>query len=211
MKPTLDRYAWTGIIIKLALGLLGLSAIVTEIAVLSERDAFAPARFFGYFTILSNLLVAIVLIVSAVLTAAGCGRLVDAFRGATTTYVLVVGIGFSVLLAGLDDLVFTAVPWDNIVLHYVVPIGALVDLLVDPPRRLRLRRSLVWLAFPLGYLAVSLVRGEITGWYPYPFLDPETDGGAAVAGTSAGLLLLGVLLIWGVCLLSGRGRPAAAD
>ncbi|GAA1742260.1 Pr6Pr family membrane protein [Aeromicrobium alkaliterrae] len=211
-QTTAARSTSARVAFKLGLGLLGLVAIVTEVATLVERGSFDATRFFAYFTILSNVLVAGTLILSAVLTASGRGAALDAVRGAVTVYILVVGIGFAVLLSGLDDLVFTAVPWDNVVLHYLVPIGVLIDFVVDPPeRRLPFGSSLVWLVFPLAYLAVSLVRGEASGWYPYPFLDPATDGVAAVAVTSLGLLALGAALTAGVCALSRRGAPRPSD
>jgi hypothetical protein len=31
--------------------------------------------------------------------------------------------------------------------------------------------ALWWLAFPGVYFTYVLVRGALTGWYPYPFLD----------------------------------------
>ena len=30
--------------------------------------------------------------------------------------------------------------------------------------------------FPLLYVTYTLIRGAITGWYPYPFLNPENAG-----------------------------------
>ncbi|MGA8046237.1 MAG: Pr6Pr family membrane protein, partial [Dermatophilaceae bacterium] len=70
----------------------------------------------------------------------------------------------------------TAVPWDNTVLHYIVPVAMLVDYLLDRPRRrLSFRASLLWLIYPLAYAGYSLIRGAIVDWYPYPFLDPGTN------------------------------------
>lgn len=195
---------------KLLLALLGLSAVVTEIATLVERGRFAPSQFFSFFTVESNLIAAATLLASAFALAAGHNDRLDALRGAATVYILVVGIGFSVLLADLEGITLTAVPWDNTVLHYLVPVGVLVDYLVNrPTATLRFTRSLAWLLFPLAYLAFALVRGAATGWYPYPFLDPRTHGAGAVAATAAGLLVLGIVLVWAVTRLSGRtGRRA---
>jgi hypothetical protein len=33
------------------------------------------------------------------------------------------------------------------------------------------------LIYPLAWVAFSLVRGVLTGWWPYPFLDPTGPAG----------------------------------
>lgn len=190
------------------IALLGFSAIITEIATLVERGNFVAADFFSYFTIQNNILAAVTLLLSALLTAAHRGSRLDVLRGAVTVYMLVVGIGFAVLLNQMEEgVALTAVPWDNVVLHYLMPLGMLVDYLVDRPRRrLFFAVSLTWLAYPIAYLAYTMVRGASTGWYPYPFLNPDTQGSAAVVGTVLGLLVLTIGLIWCVCALSPRRR-----
>jgi hypothetical protein len=192
---------------RIALALLGFSAIVTEIATLVERGTFMPANFFSFFTIQSNILVVITLLLSAVTLAMGDRDRFARLRAAVTVYILVVGIGFALLLSNLEGVDLTAVPWDNTVLHYIVPVGMLLDYLLDRPReRLAFRASLLWLLYPLAYAAYSLVRGAIVDWYPYPFLNPDTNGAGAVAVTVLGLLVLGLGLIWVVTRLSGTGR-----
>ena len=47
--------------------------------------------------------------------------------------------------------------------------------------RLSVRDGLLWLAFPLAWTGVTLVRGALDGWYPYPFLDPANGGYGQVA------------------------------
>lgn len=192
-KPLLFSY-------KVFFALLGLSSIIIEIAVLMGRGVFNPVNFFSFFTIETNCLVVITLLLSALALAVGKQTKLDVLRAATTVYILVVGIGFSFLLSGLEDVALTAVPWDNVVLHYIMPAAVLVDFLIDPPKRtLNFKTSLFWLFFPALYAAYSLVRGVLIGWYPYPFLNPATNGPGAVALTITGLFVLGLVLIWGVC------------
>lgn len=194
---------------KLFFALLGFSAIVTEIATIAERGRFNPANFFSFFTIESNILVFVVLLLSAVAVAMGKNGKLDTLRGATTVYILIVGIGFSFLLAGLEDVALTAVPWDNTVLHYIMPIAMLVDFLIDrPKRKLAFKQSLYWLLFPIAYVSYSLTRGALVGWYPYPFLNPDINGYGAIAFTASCLLVLGLVLVWGVCKLSGKQKTA---
>lgn len=188
---------------KLFFGLLGFSAIITEIATIIERGHFNPVNFFSYFTIETNVLVVITLLLSAIAVAMGKNGKLDVLRSATTVYILIVGIGFSVLLAGIDGITLTAVPWDNVVLHYIMPVVMVIDFLVDRPKsKILFRKSLVWLMFPIIYVAYSLLRGVLVGWYPYPFLNPEPNGYGAVAVTVVGLLILSLSLIWIVAKLS---------
>ncbi len=178
--------------------LLGFAAIITEIAVTIERGVFNPANFFSFFTIQNNILVVVTLLLSALVVASGKSkRWLDVLRSITTVYILVVGIGFAVLLSGLQGVALTAVPWDNTVLHYIVPIAVLIDFIIDrPSRKLSFKKALIWIAYPLLYVVYTLVRGPITGWYPYPFLNPANGGYGPVLVSVAGLLLLGIIIIW---------------
>lgn len=193
---------------KLAFSFLGFSAVVTEIATLAERGVFNPANFFSFFTIESNILVAITFLLSALAIAAGKKtRALDALRGLSTMAALIVGIGFAVLLSGLEGLVLTAVPWDNVVLHYIIPVAALVDFIIDRPfTRFSLRSGLTWLLFPIIYVAYSLTRGALTGWYPYPFLDPRLSSYGDVVATISSLLVLGIVIVWLIVRFSGKTK-----
>jgi hypothetical protein len=105
-----------------------------------------------------------------------------------TTTILI----FIVLLSGYPSADLTAVPWDNTVLHYIMPIAMMVDWLIAPRfRPVPVSRSFVWLVFPLAYLFYSLIRGSIVDWYPYPFMDPSTHGWAVLVITS---LVIAVIL-----------------
>lgn len=196
----------TLIVYKLIFSFLGFGAIVTEIATLVERGVFNPFNFFSFFTIETNILVAITFLLSALAVAAGKkSQTLDILRGLSLVTILIVGIGFALLLSGIEGLVLTAVPWDNLVLHYIIPVAALVDFMIDRPRtRFSFRSSLTWLLFPIVYVSYSLTRGALTGWYPYPFLDPRLSSYGDVAATISGLLVLGVLLIWLVVGYPGK-------
>lgn len=56
---------------KLFFSLLGFGAIITEIATTVERGNFSPTNFFSYFTIETNILVTLTLLLSAIAIAAG--------------------------------------------------------------------------------------------------------------------------------------------
>jgi hypothetical protein len=183
---------------KLFFGLLAFSAIITEIATLAERGVFNAANFFSFFTIESNILAVIALIAGAFFIFAGKKSLwLDYFRGAATFFMVVTGIVFAVLLAGIENATLTAVPWDNTVLHYLLPVAVAIDWLIDrPARRFTFRQALAWLIFPLVYVMYSLFRGPLVNWYPYPFLDPANGGYTQVLITSLGIALGGILIVY---------------
>lgn len=190
---------------RILFALVCFAAIITEIATLVERGTFAPANFFSYFTVEANAFATAVFLLSAL------SRGHDRLRGASTLYMAICGIGFSVLLSGIEDAELTAVPWDNVVLHYLMPVVVALDWFLDLPRtRIAYRSALPWLAFPLAYAAYSLIRGPIVDWYPYPFLNPEEHGYAGIAVAVVGLVVLASLLIWVLARSSGSG-PAIGE
>ena len=178
--------------------LLGFSAVVTEIATLVERNLFKPFNFFSYFTIQSNIFAFIILIISALAIANNKrSTRFNLLRGAATLYMVITGIVFAVLLARVEGATLTAVPWDNIVLHYIMPVVLLVDWLIDKPNKaIAFKNSLVWLIYPVTYVIYSLARGQIVNWYPYPFLDPNSNGYTGVLLTGLCIAALAIMLTY---------------
>ena len=192
--------------LRVLVALLGLSAVVTEVVVLVGRGTLVPGNFLSFFTIQSNLLAGVTLLL--VVTRPGSSWL-SWLRGLATLCMVVTGIVFSVLLSGLPADVLTAVPWDNVVLHYLVPVWFALDWLLAPPTPpVPFRTALLWLLYPLAYVAYSLVRGPLVGWYPYPFLDPADGGYGAVAVVSVAIAVVVVALTW---LLTWWGARRAPD
>lgn len=159
--------------------ILGLSAIITEIVVLIDRGTFDPVNFFSFFTILSNVLA--VAVFSTFCYLAVSKRVISynlqLFKGAVTLYMFMTGVIFAVLLAPIENAVLTAVAWDNIVLHYIIPVAICIDwLFLQRKVTITFSKSLVWLGFPAIYVIYSLIRGHFVNWYPYPFLDAASNG-----------------------------------
>lgn len=165
-----------------------------------------PFSMLNYFTIQSNLIAAAVLLWNAIRPPSDGDALSrDLFRGAAVLYLAITGIVYAVLLSGYNAYFESGMAWANVMLHYVAPLAVFVDWFLMPPSPgLTFRRALVWTVYPLGYLAVSLVRGALIDWYPYAFLDPGMIGGyAGVAVFSSVVLLASLGLIW---LLVAGGR-----
>nr|WP_277603998.1 Pr6Pr family membrane protein [Agrococcus sp. ARC_14] len=136
-------------------------------------------NFFSYFTNLSNIMISIVFIVSALRLLPGRKDPSDsdvAIRGGAVVYIAFVGIVFNTILA--DVALGPLIPWVNVVLHMIVPIAGVVDwLLWAPRRRLPFRVVPWWMIWPAVYSVYSVTRGAIDGFYPYPFFNPEASGG----------------------------------
>lgn len=163
-------------------------------------------NFFSFFTVQNNILASLAFILGALVIASGKrSRGIETFRAFATVFMVVVGVGFAILLSGLQGVALTAVPWDNTVLHYIIPVAIVIDFLIDPPKvRFKFSRTLLWLLYPIVYLAYTMFRGSVTGWYPYPFLNPAKTSSVELIGTIAALLVLGVLLIWALAAYSKR-------
>jgi hypothetical protein len=132
----------------------------------------------------------------------------DLVRGGAVAYLVTTGVVFSVLLSGTD--VDTAIPWVNSVLHEVLPIVIVIDWLLDPPsRQLTYRHAVLWLAYPLAWVAYTLIKGPIAQWYPYPFLDPANGGYGSVALYCAAIFVVVFVVCAGVVWIGNlaRGGP----
>jgi hypothetical protein len=182
-----------------------LVAVLTQMADLLARQVLVPLNFFSYFTIQSNLIGAAVFFVAAANWRSGRSRTFELIRGAAVVYLAVTFVVFALLLSGTN--VDTAIPWVNAVLHQVFPLVVIADWLIDPPRwAISVRQSLVWLAYPLGWTAYTLVRGAMVGWYPYPFLNPANGGYGTVAVYVVAILAFGTAICAAVAWVGGLLR-----
>jgi hypothetical protein len=176
-----------------------------------ERHFDAPAaRFFNsfaFFTIDSNILIG----VAALLLAIRLERSSTAFKVLRLTgmvAITVTGIVFHAVLARLLDLSGWGRVGNDLV-HTIVPVMAVVGWLMTGPRRLMSKR-IVWLSliFPAGWLAFTVIRGAIIGWYPYPFIDVTQLGYARAAVNCCWVAVLMLGLAAGTVALDRRlSRP----
>ncbi len=193
------------IALRLIFGVLTLVAVGKQFAV-QVQLRFSVVNFFSYFTNLSNLFAAIVLIFGAfqLITHRQPSPSTDLIRGISVVNMAVVGIVFSVLLRDVD--MGYLLPWINTVLHYIMPIAVVLEWLLMPPRtKLGTRYLLLCLVFPILYMVYVLIRGAIVGWYPYPFLNPENVGGySGVAAYIIGIMVVFVVASWSLLTLGNK-------
>lgn len=120
----------------------------------------------------------------------------DVVRGAAVLYMAVTGVVYVTLLTGED--LGLLLPWVNILMHIVMPLAVVADWLYQPPlTKLSAKQIPLWLGFPALFVVYTLIRGALTNWYPYPFLNPDKVGGyGGVAAYCAGILLAFFVIGW---------------
>ncbi|HJP81832.1 MAG TPA: Pr6Pr family membrane protein [Candidatus Saccharimonadales bacterium] len=192
------------IIARLLFGSLTLIAIVTQAIYLQQNGVLNPFNYLGYFTNLSNIVAGVILVISALYLMRRRKPSVkdDLIRGAATLYMTITGLIYVTLLSGED--LGLLMPWVNIVTHIILPLYVLVDWMYQPPlSRLRVKQIAVWLVWPIVYVTYTLIRGSITGWYPYPFLNPDkVEGYGGVFIYCIAILAVSMLLGWLLVKLS---------
>lgn len=220
---------------RLAAALLGAAAIIAQLTRTLQNAAQATtewgthiptlaANFLSFFTIESNLLSAIILAIGAI-WAWTSGRRQTREPGwfavllvCVSTYMIVTGIVYNLLLRNVELPQGVTVPWSNEVLHVVIPLFLLADVLFAPKRRaLPWSTIVVVAAFPIVWAGYTLIRANMiiapaTGdawWYPYPFLDPHLVPGGYlgvtgyIIGIAIAIIGVGAFVVW-----VGRHRGA---
>jgi hypothetical protein len=194
-----------------------LAAIGYQVVLNVESGLFRPLRFFAFFTILSNGFAAILWIWLAASWRRERTRADDLLRGAATLYLVVTFIVVVILLSGAELQV--ADPRVDFIVHKAFPVLVVLYWLIDPPETdLRMRDISLWLIYPLVWVALTLIRGALDSWYPYPFLDPD-HGGYGSVGYHVLAIFAGFLVIAGIIVALGdfgrdrrirmaRSRPA---
>jgi hypothetical protein len=210
-RPARSWHILTAVVTWVAL-LLQLVLVVRGGVVLDEVTPPALGtrlvRFLSYFTILTNLLVA----VTTTTLALGQDRFPTWWRVLRLNAVVgitVTGLVHWFLLRPLLDLSGADDVADKL-LHVVVPLLAVVGWgLFGPRHKADPGLLLPSLVYPVGWLAYTLVSGAARGWYPYPFLDVGLQGYPRALLACAGVAVLLLGLTRGVIVLDRRlpGRP----
>jgi len=167
-------------VLRLSMGLLLLAAVATQVIDETVHNAFVPGEYFSYFTILSALMTGVVLLLAgmAALVRGTDSTTFTTVRLGVLSYMVVTGVVYAALLRGVATEGYAGISWPNEALHVWAPIFIVIDWLVAPGRVALNWRALGFvLLYPVAWLAFTLVRGGLTGWYPYPFLDPALPSG----------------------------------
>lgn len=203
-------------VLNVLIALTGWFAVIAQFFLMLEnRSTSVPEmvlRFFSFFTILTNTLVAIYFTWQSL----AAGKSSDSWFSrpgsltAVTVYILVVGLVYQVALrhvwhpTGLQKVV-------DELLHSVIPLLVVVYWACYEQRQaIPWKKIPGYLLYPALYLVYILLRGQLSGFYPYPFIHVTELGWPGVLVNSAVLLgvfvLLFVLFIAIGRLLSKKAR-----
>lgn len=190
--------AWAGVLLQFGLSL--------QLALVNGKTlADGVVIYLGFFTVLTNLLVAGALTCPLLAPLSAPGRFFSrpSILSGIATSITFVGLSYHLLLShvwqpqGLQRLA-------GLLLHYAVPVlFVFYWMLAVPKATLRWSDPLRWSLYPIVYFIYALIRGAVLGSYPYPFID------RAALGWSQTMLNACALLIAVVCLgfvFVGLGR-----
>jgi hypothetical protein len=164
-------------------------------------------RYFSYFTIEINLLVA-VCVTSQLLKKPGkiaTFFLRPSVQTAATLYIMVVAIVYNIILRQLISLDGFSRVVDEL-LHLIIPILMVIYWWKwVNTHQLNLKIIPLWLLYPALYCLYILWRGSLSGFYPYPFMNVSKLGYNRVWINCAGIV--GVFLLFSLLLvLAGRKK-----
>lgn len=156
--------------------ILSWMTIITQFVLLLEARMTslmeAILRFFTFFTILTNILVAIVF-TALWLKPKNIFSFFTLFNtmSATAVYIFVVGFLYNTVLRfiwepqGLQRIV-------DEMLHLIIPIVFITYWMYNiKSNTIQWKSIFNWLMYPMLYLVVILIRGHFADYYPYPFVN----------------------------------------
>ena len=171
----------------------------------------AAGRFFGFFTILTNLLVAVSLSFILLKPVSYFGRFFSkpSTIAAIALYIFIVGLVYNIILrfiwepTGLQK-------WVDEALHVGIPLlFVLYWLLFVPKGSLKWIYPFRWLIYPAIYLLYALCRGVFFGFYAYPFINVQNLGYNRVLLNTGGLMMVFIItgfLFVGIDKLMSRSK-----
>jgi hypothetical protein len=161
-------------------------------------------NYLSYFTILSNILVALTLTIS--LTGPGSFFSKTTVRSAVAVYIFIVLLVYNLVLRGIWQPQGWQLLADNL-LHVAVPALYIAWWRFFTPRYvLYWKDMLPWFLFPAFYLVYSLLRGPVANWYPYPFLDVPKHGFGRVTLNAFFVILAFVLVSLSIIAINRSGK-----
>lgn len=157
--------------------LIGWFAVISQFILMIENKTVSipetTIRFFSFFTILTNTLVSIYFTYQIFEKRKSSKSLFNkpGTLTAITTYITVVGVVYQIILrhiwqpSGLQMIV-------DELLHTFIPIFVIIYwAMYEQKAKLEWKSLSKFLLYPLFYLAYILLRGNFSGFYPYPFIN----------------------------------------
>ena len=186
-------------------GLLG--SVIWQVTDRTLNNNFRPFEYFAYFSIVGAVFAGALLLVTGVRAFKQLdeGKRLEIARLSLTVAMIVVGVVYHALLSDVandvrdGDYAWPVFP--NEFIHTYGPILIVLDYLISQKAfNIRLRAALWVAVFPLIWLIFSVIRGFITNWWPYWFINPNGEAGVIgmlsyIAAITAFFLILGFLML----------------
>jgi hypothetical protein len=149
--------------------------------------------FFGYFTIWSNLIVAVIMTLLALNPRRDSPRL-RILRIDTLMMISITGLVYALIIAPY----VTNRGWEhvsNALLHQITPLVTIAVFIMAGPRRwFTVKGVFAALIIPIIYVIYTLIRGAIIGAYPYDFFNVVKYGYGAVLINVVAIAALGLVI-----------------
>ena len=180
---------------RLAIGIALLGSVVWQISDRVANGLFRPAEYFSYFSIDTSIAAGFLTLFTGYLALKKRkeSKFVNIARLSMAVASVILGVVYHLLLAdAAPDIRDVGYVWPvlpNEIIHTYAPIALAIDYLISlKSPKLRLR-AFWWVAvWPLAWLGFSLIRGSITDWWPYWFINPNGDGGVTTVVTYVGAI-----------------------
>lgn len=184
-------------------------ALTVQITDQVLNNAFVPELYFSYFTIQTSLANIFVLVLGGIfgLQSVRDSGAMAALRANFVAYSIITGAVHNSLLRNLpsaEGAYESSVQWPNEITHVWIPLYFALDWILNPHRRkLPGWTMIAGIVFPLAWIAFTLTRGHLTGWYPYAFLNPGGPAGwAGVWIYAAGIGVIIIALVSATALIN---------
>ncbi|MFT7899576.1 Pr6Pr family membrane protein [Tenacibaculum ascidiaceicola] len=173
-------------------------AVMTQfVLMILNRQTDIPEtiiRFFSFFTILTNTLVALYFTNKITKNLSIFNK--KGALTAITSFILIVGLVYQIILRATWNPTGLQLIVDEL-LHTLIPFYMLIYwLLYAEPSNFKLKPILPWLAYPIIYIVCIMLRGEFSGFYPYPFLN------VSKIGFQQSIINISIILIASLILMS---------
>ncbi len=171
----------------------------------------AIIRFFSFYTILTNILVALCFTFLWLKPKSRWGNFFSQSKTLTaiTVYITIVAIVYNTILRftwnpqGLQQVA-------DELLHVIIPVFFILYWFIFACKdELLWKNVFLWLLYPLVYIVYILFRGAFAEYYPYPFLDVNALGYNKVFLNSAGLFIAFLVLSFLFVAIAKRMSRAA--
>ncbi len=181
-----------------------------------DSVAFGIWMYFAFFTVTTNLLVALMLTLPALAPGSRIGRFLGKSSSITgvTAGIVLVAVVYNTLLLHLNN----QQGWrfvTDLLLHFVVPILTVAYWWNAVPRgSVRWKPAVCWALYPVAYFFYATARGLASGFYPYYFLNVGQLGFGWVLLNAIGVLAAYLIILFVLLALKfsagAAGSPETA-